>query len=617
MASVFGNSNFANYFSQMMSNQLLQNQLSTTVAQTQGNSNNAIQQNNQANAQLGNALNSLASLINSSSTSKTATTQLSALDNYTINNLVSQGSVDKTKLNNLIDMITNNTGDFLYTRTASNDPNITAKNKVAISGADLSSLLNQAALVSQRGEDVNAYVDAATEVAQKGDYDDLKRFINVTNSVMKSSQNLNQYYDFSKQILNKRSYDFESNVFALQSLVNHGTSMDNAVAVLKNMTTTGLEGRNNLVDLQRVLVNEKNKGSSVSNLISNMVNSNDTRAFMNTYMANNGLKSTAPDFNKFDRIERIDGEDMIITEGESAALFAQAVSQSQGLLPESVLYWSSLQTGAIANGSSYLDLSKLQAGTYDIYVKIGNYAGGTDTAKKRVVVLPKDDVYVDGEDDDNHEVENDEHDDHEVENHENDHEEVKTEKECHEEDNHKEVKDNEHENNGLGDQKDTDNEVKGTDESNPGHNKETEEKKTTSPVLTSKKEGEYSVLPDYKASESNKKKELDDSDFEFLFKSTSINENIIKTLSNFDTPLSEKYKKKEISLIEILFDTTYKRQKEELSRSLKLAISKKEAESFCNNNNIDENQTKLFLNSFECDSNVQQVVSVEQNPERK
>lgn len=600
MGSFFCNSNSINYLSQLLNNQVLQNQFNNTVAQTQGNSNNTIQQSAQNNAQLGNALSSLANLINSSATSTTATTQLSALDNYTINNLTSKGSVDKTKLNNLVDRVTGNTGDFLYTRTDSNDPNITSKNKSSISGADLSSLLNQAALVSQRGEDVNAYIDAATEVAQKGDYDDLRRFISVTNSVMANSQNLDKYYDFSKQILNKRAYDFESNVFALQTLVNYGSSIDNGIKVLKNMETTGMDGRNNLVDLNRVLISEKNKGGSISSLINNMANSTDTRAFLNDYMANNNLKSTAPDFNKFNRIERIDGEDMIIKEGESAALFSQAISSTQGLLPESVLYWSSLQNGAISNGSSYLDLSKLKAGTYDIYVKIGNYAaGGTDTAKKRVVVLPKEDVEVDGSD-------------------------------CHEEDNH-EVKNNEHENNGLGDQKDIDNTIKGTDDKKS--TVMTAVKETIAPVLTNnkkdedKEESNYSdsnvskkneaeVLLNYGAVNA-KKKEFADSDLEVLFNLPSLSEKIVKILSESDNSLSEKYKKKEVSLVDILFDTTYKRQKEELSKSLKLAMSKKEVEGFCTEKNIDPTQTKLFLDSFDFDSNSKENESVDKNPEKK
>lgn len=51
-----------------------------------------------------------------------------------------------------------------------------------------------------------------------------------------------------------------------------------------------------------------------------------------------------------------------------------------------------MQTGAISQGSSYLDLSKLGPGTYDIYVKIGPGYGGTDTATKRVIILPKDSI---------------------------------------------------------------------------------------------------------------------------------------------------------------------------------------------------------------------------------
>lgn len=682
MGSVFGNSNSINYLSQLLSNQVLQNQFNNTVAQSQGNSNNTIQQSTQNNAQLGSALSSLANLINSSATSTTATTQLSALDNYTINNLTSKGSVDKTKLNNLVDMVTGNTGDLLYTRTDSNDPNITAKNKVAISGADLSNLLNQAALVSQRGDDVNAYIDAATEVAEKGDYDDLRRFISVTNSVMANSQNLDKYYDFSKQILNKRSYDFESNVFALQTLVNYGASMDNGIKVLKNMETTGLDGRNNLVDLNRVLINEKNKGGSVSNLITNMANSTDTRAFLNDYMSNNNLKSTAPDFNKFNRIERIDGEDMIIKEGESAALFSQAISSTQGLLPESVLYWSSLQNGAISNGSSYLDLSKLKAGTYDIYVKIGNYAGGTDTAKKRVVVLPKEDVEVDGGGVKPEEGKTDpiilpEEGslritvekgsaglDSDLFINKNGTDTLVTTKAQTNQDFTYEtgykkgdaldffIKTH-------GDSWGLGTYDHGTNTENSPSGKAYYKKEELSPTswrirfedlpeeksdfdyddvvikveLLPKKQADTSVknttnsdntkgakddvLLNYGNTTDTKKKKFDDSDLEALFNSPSLSEKIVKTLSECDKSLSEKYKKKEVSLVDILFDTTYKRQKEELSRSLKLSMSKKEAESFCTEKNIDPTQSKLFLDSFEFASNSKETESVDKNPEKK
>jgi len=102
------------------------------------------------------------------------------------------------------------------------------------------------------------------------------------------------------------------------------------------------------------------------------------------------MMSTKPDprASQFDRIERIDGEPMVIKKGEKVALFAQAISTQHGLLPESVLYWSSKEKGAMAQGTSYLDLSKLGVGVHHIAVKIGGYGGGTDTAIKTVIVEP-------------------------------------------------------------------------------------------------------------------------------------------------------------------------------------------------------------------------------------
>ncbi len=407
-----------NYFNNLINNQIAQGRFNNFVQQGQSQNSSATQ--TQQVSELSKALDSLTGLLNANSSSGTTANQQQLA--YTVQQLVNSGA-SLNKISNLINSITGDTGDLLYTRTGSDDPNLTLQNKIQAFGQDLPALLSQTTQLAQFGEDVDKYLDTAANVVGKGDYDDLRRFISVTDSVMYTGQNLDKFYDFTNEILDKRHYDMESNIFSVQTMLGYGTNLDTALDIMHNMETTNLAGRNNLVDLNRVIIDARNKGCYLPYMFDQMAKSGDTRAFMDDYMAHNGMKTTAPDFEKFKRIERIDGEDMVIHQGESAALFAQAVSSVDGLLPESVLYWSSMQTGAISHGSSYLDLSKLGPGTYDIYVKIGNYAGGTDTAKKRVIILPNEDTKG---------------------------------------------------NNGLGDQKDSDNTVKFDDASNPGHNKVTD-----------------------------------------------------------------------------------------------------------------------------------------------
>ncbi|MEK7433796.1 MAG: hypothetical protein AABZ74_11735 [Cyanobacteriota bacterium] len=608
----FGNSASINYANNLVTNQILQQQFNNTVAKN----NNQIQQNNQASSQLGGALDNLSNLLNSSSSSSKV--QLNAVDQYTLNRLQTNGA-DKAKLENLVDLVSGNTDDLLYTRTTSNDPNITAKNKVGVYGADLSKLLGQAARVAQRGDNVNAYLDTAAEIVEKGDYDDLRRFLNVTDTVMGSNQKLDSYYTFAKDILNKRSYDFESNVFSLQTLLAYGTNMDTGTKIMKNMETTGMTGRNNLVDLNRVVVNEKQKTGSynLAGFLDKMAASGDTRAFLDKYMADNGLKTTAPDFTKFNRIERIDGEDMIIKEGESAALFGQAVSQQNGLLSKDVMYWSSLQTGAMSHGDNYLDLSKLKAGTYDIYVKIGNYAGGTDTAKKRVVVLPKDEVSVEGggkvEDKD------DDCDDGKVKDKDCNEGEVKgSHDKSKEKDDDNKVKSN----NGLGDQKDDDNEVKGTDTSNPGHNKvefkkdnsneaESDSKKAEDkrPVLTQQS---YSEVEKNKSKESEKdddfissiirptkekekRKDFKLHDLSGLCEKPEVKPQIIRAVTEDNKELSERHRNKRLHIAEVLADVRFKKEHEKIGKCIRSCFSKDETTEYLSSKNINNDGIKKCL----------------------
>lgn len=421
MARLNGVSNYLNYFNNLVNNQIAQNRNNSAASNvSQSNSSEPKKGTNtteELSPELSSALNSLAGLL---STAKNQNDNSGVVTQ--VSKLLNAGA-NIENLANVMDSIDAKNGDdLLYTRTNSNDPNITNQNKQVVIGADMQSFLNQATKLVALGQDVNKYIDAVSKVMEKGDYDDLRRFISVVDTAVSKGQNLESLYQFSNEIMDKRHYDHEGNMFAVQTMMLYGASLDNSLKIMRNMENTGLNGRNNMVDLNRVIIDARNEGVYVPYLLNEMAKSGDSRAFMDAYMNAQGMKTTAPDFTKFNRIERIDGEDMVIKQGESAALFAQAISSADGLLPESVLHWSSVQTGAISKGSSYLDLSKLPPGTYDIYVKIGPGYGGTDTAKKRVVVLA----------DENNPG---------------------------------------HNNNGLGDTKDSDNPVKGEDSSNPGHNK--------------------------------------------------------------------------------------------------------------------------------------------------
>lgn len=388
MARIDGASNYLNYFNNLINNQSVQNKNNTVNNTSQNDKKESTEPTEELSPELSSALSSLAGLL---STSKTQNNSASEALTSSVAKLIQSGA-NVEKLNWLMESIAGDTEDFLYTRTGPNDTSINDNNKMAIYGADMQNFISQALNIAKRGEDINKYLDSATKVLEKGDYDDLRRFISVTDTVIATNQPLNDFFDFSNEVLDKRHYDHESNIFAVQTMLGYGARLDTALKIMKSMENTGLEGRNNMVDLNRTIIDAKNKGLYLPYLFNKMAETGDSRGFMDAYMRANNMKTTAPDFNKFDRIERIDGEDMVIRQGDSAALFAQAISSDKGLLPESVLYWSSVQTGALSQGSSYLDLSKLEPGVYDMYVKIGPGYGGTDTAMKRVVVLPKDEI---------------------------------------------------------------------------------------------------------------------------------------------------------------------------------------------------------------------------------
>lgn len=284
--------------------------------------------------------------------------------------------------------------DKVFAQQNNSDVYLNSTNGTAVSGADLNKFLQNAYYVLSSGYDVGKYLDHATKALTKGDYDDFRRFLDVTDMMLYKKENLDTFFDFGDKILDENPQDYEGNMFEAYMTVAYGGHIQDYVDIAKGLQMSEAAGRNNMVDLTRIITDVyKQKGSTqvlFNTLAGAARQGQDIRAMMDDYMAFRGMADTSPDYSKFAQIERIDTGVMHIKQGDSAAVFAQALSSTDGLLPESVLYWSSLETGALSHGSSYLDLSKLGPGTYHIYCKIGNYAGGTDTATKTVIIDPAD-----------------------------------------------------------------------------------------------------------------------------------------------------------------------------------------------------------------------------------
>jgi len=283
---------------------------------------------------------------------------------------------------------------MVFTKAGNADNYLDSANQNIVNGADLNKFLQTAYYVAASGYDIGKFLDNATNALKKGDYDDFQRLLSVTDMALYKGEDMDAFFDYGNQVLDSNPHDYESNLFQMYTIMAHGGRVADHIDIANNLKTTGAEGRNNLVDLTRITIDFKNLGGYTPALFNMLATEaregGNVRALMDEYMADRGMPHTGPDFTKYDRIERIDGDPMVIKQGEKAAIFAQAVSSASGLLPESVLYWSSKETGAMAQGSSHLDLSKLPPGTYHIAVKIGGYSGGTDTALKTVIVEPAD-----------------------------------------------------------------------------------------------------------------------------------------------------------------------------------------------------------------------------------
>ncbi|MBF2054349.1 MAG: hypothetical protein IGS03_12930 [Candidatus Sericytochromatia bacterium] len=290
-----------------------------------------------------------------------------------------------------------------FTQQSNGDAFLNSQNAQLLSGADLNKFLQTAYYVAISGYDIGKFLDNATNVLNKGDYDDFSRFLSVTDMALYKNEDMDAFFDFGNQLLETSPQDYEGNLFQAYTVMAHGGRVTDYIDIANNLKVTGAGGRNNIVDLTRITIDFKNAGGYTPALFNMLATEaregGNVRALMDEYMADRGMAHSGPDFERFDRVERIDSSPMVIKQGENAALFAQALSSASGLLPESVLAWSSKETGALAQGTSHLDLSTLPPGTYHIAVKIVGYAG-TDTALKTVIVEPADgSVTVDGETD--------------------------------------------------------------------------------------------------------------------------------------------------------------------------------------------------------------------------
>lgn len=277
----------------------------------------------------------------------------------------------------------------LFFQAHNTDSFLTAANSILVEGGDLGLFLQTALQVRNVG-DLDKFYRAVSNVMQKGDYDDLRRFLNVTGTVMRRGENLETWYAFSNQVLNEAPDDYEGVIFAAQTTMSYGASLADFKAMHAKLDMHGFEGRNNLVDLNRVTIAARKANLDVAAVLRLMAQEmqyeQDGRAIIDEMMQIFRLQDTRPDFNLFARIERLDSGPMTITQGESAALFCQAISSRDGLLPAYMTCWSSEELGEMGRGN-YMDLSKLPPGTYHFVAKID---GGGDTAIKTVIVEPRD-----------------------------------------------------------------------------------------------------------------------------------------------------------------------------------------------------------------------------------
>jgi hypothetical protein len=279
----------------------------------------------------------------------------------------------------------------LFFQADNQDSFLNAANSVVVGGGNLAEMLTAAKQVKRSGGDMAKFYTAVQNVMAQGDYDDLEQFFSAVDVTVITGNSLEKLYQMSSRILGAASNDFESVIFAAQSAMLHRGSLGDFEKILDKTNFYGFEGRNNLVDFQRVLATARKAGMNTGEFL-NLVarecaDGANGRDLLDDCMAVFHLRSEAPDFRRFDRIERVDSAPMTIKQGDKAALFCQCVSVEDGLKPPSWVSWSSEETGAAGSGN-YLDLSQLGPGTYHFIAKV---TGGGDTAVKTVIIEPKGD----------------------------------------------------------------------------------------------------------------------------------------------------------------------------------------------------------------------------------
>lgn len=375
---------FKQYFQSLVNQQVAQTSFNSSLNKRPKNIEPEIN-NNQSNSTSSDksSLDGLFSLLNNNleNNSEDKITEI-------INKLISSGA-SSDSISDLLSSLVSNGDDLIYTRTNSDDIYLNLENSMKYIGGDLNSFIDQAKKISNTGEDISNYVSVVSKILKKGDYDDLRRFIEVTDDSINNNYDLKELFRFADKISTKYSDNIEPLLYGLQTLFAYNADLEQSLKILENMKEKGEAGRKNVAEINAFLVALKNAGYETSNVIDSMAESGNSILFLDKLAEKYGFRKIEPELNtNFKKIEGLDvKKTLVMKKGESVALHAEAMSTEDGKLSPELLFWSSVQTGEMADGTNYLDLSKLDAGEYDIYVKIGGGYPCTDTAKRKVRIL--------------------------------------------------------------------------------------------------------------------------------------------------------------------------------------------------------------------------------------
>ncbi|MFN8672990.1 MAG: hypothetical protein U0457_13045 [Candidatus Sericytochromatia bacterium] len=380
---------FRQYFESLVSQQINQVQLNNNLNKKSNptvSNNNSTQKASTTNS----ALDGLFSLLNDNleNNSPDKLTEI-------INSLISSGVSEKSITDLLVSLVDTKDDDLVYTRTNSSDFYLTLENNMKFIGGDLKNFIDQVEDLANKGEDIDNYVSVVSKIIKNGDYDDLRRFIDVVAESSNKNYDLTNLFRFTDKLATKYKDNIECALFGIQTLFAYNTDLEKSINILENMKLKHEEGRDNITQINAFLFALKNAGYDTTQVINACEESGNTILFLNLLAEKYGFRKIEPVVpSNFKKIEGMDiKQTLVIRRGESVALHAEAVSSSGGTLSPELLYWSSVQTGALDDGTNYLDLSKLDVGEYDIYVKIGGDYPATDTAKRKVRVLGENEVY--------------------------------------------------------------------------------------------------------------------------------------------------------------------------------------------------------------------------------